>query len=184
MIGLERRGAEIGSIVHRMTDRELSEEGINPNIIVLGGDIEMLETYVLGVAQDMGLGDWNIEVREGTYDENDDRPWSLGSDTSMAQCCFAENRHSAFITYRETWRHMRPEVLRMVTCHELLHCHLSAVTTASSLPIGAMGIQAYGIYSMAIDNATELAIDTISRAWSTHLDLPQCEYLPEKGEDE
>lgn len=167
-----------------MTDRELSEEGINPNILVLGGDIEMLETYVLGVAQDMGLGHWRIDVREATYDEDDDRVWSLQSDTSMAQCCFAEDRHSAFITFRETWRHISPEVLRMMTCHELLHCHLSAVTTASSLPVDAMGAQAYGVFSSAMNSAMELAIDHMAWAWSWHLDLPQYEYLPEKEDDE
>lgn len=131
-----------------------------------------LGKYVRALADEMGLRDWHLYVK----DEEPDTPeWYDGTPyRAEASCEPTPGQRHATIRFRSDFDENSREDVRSVVVHELLHCHMQAMHELCRTGILDQVTQStYNVFMHAFDQQWEFAIDGISRAWAEKLPLIQ-----------
>jgi hypothetical protein len=113
-----------------------------------------LTRYVAAIAEDFGLGDWEICV----LDESPD------SATALASCEAVFGRRMANLRFSHAFFHSPPEDQRNTVVHELLHAHLAATDQAVEDHVGLLGSEARVIARNTYNTAREYAVDALAAA--------------------
>lgn len=121
-----------------------------------------LDRYFVALAQQMGLGDWNIQLLVADLDGNG----------NYAECEVRRNQRHAGIAISDSWLEWSPEFLRETLCHELLHCYMKPLEWGQERAEELMGKPAFHVYTNILNDINEQTVDAISCAWAESLPLP------------
>lgn len=118
--------------------------------------------YVRWMANELGLRDWTTTVH-----------WNVLSDgdyQAHVECTYG--RKHAIITLGKCWSGLSQEERRETIVHELLHCHLDAITVQARSVWNALGKEAAGIAEDDHKDRIEWAVDGVAANIAKHYPLP------------
>lgn len=119
--------------------------------------------YVRHMADLLCLRDWEIVI-----------DWTPTSDDSCAEIQPIFGQKRATLSFGPTFLALASTDQRQTVAHELLHCHLFAVTEQSRVSFAAVsGDEAVVRLAQAgVEHSTEIAVDGIADAFAPLLPLP------------
>lgn len=132
-------------------------------------------TYVREVADRVGLRDWHLDLCYGSPTLS--RP-DYAQDDFTAICEPTEGRRHAVITFSaeivaSAEASVDREWLRQTVVHELVHLHLSALTSTVRRDLcDRLASDAYHLFERGFTRHLEHGIDAIAYAWAEELPLP------------
>lgn len=123
-------------------------------------DDHELTRYVRHIADLLDLRDWDITVKVGT------------SEDALGECLPVYGQRRATISLCSTWQEMTPEDVRSTVVHELIHCHLAALThLLDSVAAEVLHKQVGAMLTTAVSLELEYATDAIACAAAKTLPL-------------
>lgn len=138
-------------------------------------EILILWRYTRAMADQMGLRDWWLDII--IEDEIDAGAMDFQNGVLMdiipvATCEPVPGQKKATIVYGDEIRNEKLDELRMIVCHELVHCHLFPMRefVRTGMPVH-LGKQSYEILMFGFDQAWEFATDAIARDWARKMPL-------------
>jgi len=120
-----------------------------------------LRSYLDQAKNILNLGHWEIKVSA-------DPP----PDDSWADIEVSQNLYVATIRFSKTLWKEKPEEIRRVIAHELIHCHYAGVERLVEVVQDALGTAAGGIVEKIWDVESERGADSLSTAVAELLPLP------------
>ncbi len=130
--------------------------------MIFGGDRSQIEPYVRQLADQMGLRDWEIVLKDDVPD----------SETAHASIwCWYAQRH-AELRVAKNWAEFTPELFRKTMVHEVLHCHTRMLFEVIENIQTLLGDPVYQVTSRHHRDAEEVMVDDIAVAWARLLPLP------------
>lgn len=133
----------------------------------LDGDYGKLSSYVRDIANRMGLRDWTIVISEEPVDIDTGDGQIVG-----ASCNVVYGRKRAKFQFNPDWAEDRPDDLRHLVVHELMHCHFVPVQWHHNNARAAMSNGEWVQYDSAFHDVMEMHIDAVADAWADVLPLP------------
>jgi hypothetical protein len=119
--------------------------------------------YVRRLADMVGLCDWRFVVLEEAPADTD----AVANVTPVAGRKYAEFR------FRPDFFDDGPEERRATVLHELIHCHLAAISEqVRSDLLTHLGQATYDVFVAAFLRQLEYAVDGMAEAWAELLPLP------------
>ena len=128
---------------------------------------EWLPGYVRAIADQLGLRDWRIELRDAGAD---------GGKTATLN--MVPNRDYGIIDIRPLFWEDTREDQRQTVIHECLHLHLHAVSEAFDDTVWASNLLSTVIKEMSLavmERAEEHAVDAIAAAIAPYFPMPGTE---------
>ena len=120
-----------------------------------------LNDYLTRAKSILNLSHWEIKI---STDSPPDDAWA---DVEVSQ-----NLYAATIRFSPTLWKEKPEEIRRVIAHELIHCHYAGVERLVETLEKTLGSQAYEIVSNIWDVESERGADSLSTAVAELLPLP------------
>lgn len=120
-----------------------------------------LNDYLTRAKTILNLSHWEIKI---STDSPPDDAWA---DVEVSQ-----NLYAATIRFSPGLWKEKPEEIRRVIAHELIHCHYAGVERLVETLEKALGSQAYEILSHIWDIESERGADSLSTAVAELLPLP------------
>jgi hypothetical protein len=147
--------------------------------MILNGDRTKLGEYMRDVADKMGLRDWHLWLSKEPAPQD---PYDKESKVA-AHVHVVHGSKRATISFHKDWMHDDPDEFRQNMVHELIHCHTAPMRWAvNNVKFTASGPM-YEVICAAYEDAHEVAVDDISRAWAEFMPLPE-EWERERSDNE
>jgi hypothetical protein len=128
--------------------------------------------YMRGVADMMGLRDWEFDIH---FDADpDDVPYEDDEGTlrTLAYINPTPGRKHAAVHVSPDMREWDAEKIRMIVCHELVHCHLAALQNLVENDLNGMCGQPFEeLFRRQGRIHLEYGVDGIASAWAESLPL-------------
>ena len=131
--------------------------------MLLGGKKKRLRSYVRGIADQMGLKDWTLEIVVVANE-------SMGE--NAGHCEVYWGRKCAQVAIAEDWPSWKPKGLRNTVVHELIHCHTAPMGIPLRSVESAVGTPAFEALSREYRHHHEIAVDGMAVAWAEKFPLP------------
>jgi hypothetical protein len=120
-----------------------------------------LNDYLTRAKTILNLSHWEIKI---STDSPPDDAWA---DVEVSQNLYAATIRFSPVLWKE-----KPEEIRRVIAHELIHCHYAGVERLVETLEKTLGSQAYEIMSSIWDVESERGADSLSTAVAELLPLP------------
>ena len=132
-------------------------------------DRQEVGNYVRGIADLMGLRDWEFRI---DFDAGDERESNIANMVELAYVEPSYGRKLAHLHLHPDLRDMDPNQIRMIVAHEMVHCHLAAVQDQCEDDLEkVLGMYADILFHKAFRRNLEYAVDGIATAWAEMLPL-------------
>lgn len=129
-----------------------------------------LDTYVRGLADDMGLRDWTLRIDLTEPDgpeRQDGQRWGASANP-------LPGRKYGIITLGSTALDSEPEDLRETVVHELVHLHFAALVDQVRNDLDDfVPPAAFELFNASFTRNLEYGVDALAEVIASHLSLPK-----------